>query len=145
MESPVRRAVGGEEPLAIVFQDRFTPRLPHGNIGVIAEHAPCDYIVSVENTSTTLLSPEVFARQMAGVNTFCPKYNWIYGHGCVFWQWSEEEKARYESSSHRAVSNATLPTVANVADYTAVIARPGRVTAVSMALPPAWPRRRSPS
>ncbi|MFQ5809302.1 MAG: uroporphyrinogen decarboxylase family protein [Armatimonadota bacterium] len=29
---------------------------------IIAEHAPCDYIVSVENTSTTLLSPQVFEK-----------------------------------------------------------------------------------
>ena len=31
-------------------------------LDVIAERAPCDYVVSVENTSTTLLSPQVFEK-----------------------------------------------------------------------------------
>ncbi|NOZ24250.1 MAG: hypothetical protein GXP25_24505 [Planctomycetes bacterium] len=31
-------------------------------VRVAAEHTPCDYLVSVENTSTTLLSPSVFEK-----------------------------------------------------------------------------------
>ncbi len=45
-----------DELIELMHQDSLS------RLRVIAEHAPCDYIVSVENTSTTLLSPEVFER-----------------------------------------------------------------------------------
>jgi hypothetical protein len=69
-------------------------------------------------------TPAVFKEQMAGLNTFCPRYNWIYGHGCVFWQWTEAELKKYQSCAHRSASNATLPTVTNLAEYTEAIAKP---------------------
>jgi hypothetical protein len=68
--------------------------------------------------------PDAFREQMAGLNTFCPRFNWIYGHGCVFWQWSDEEARKYAASPHKAVSNATLPTVKNLHEYFEVLARP---------------------
>lgn len=70
--------------------------------------------------------PAVFAEQMAGLNTFCPRFNWIYGHGCVFWQWSPEEKERYSHGPHKAVGNAVLPTVGNLQEYFSVLAKPLR-------------------
>lgn len=65
-----------------------------------------------------------FKEQMAGLNTFCPRYNWIYGHGDVFWQWSEAELQKYQQCAHKSVGNATLPTVPNLADYFDILAKP---------------------
>ena len=45
-----------DELIELMHQDSLS------RLRVIAEHAPCDYIVSVENTSTTLLSPQVFEK-----------------------------------------------------------------------------------
>lgn len=69
-------------------------------------------------------TPAVFKEQMAALNTFCPRYNWIYGHGCVFWQWTEAELKKYQATAQRSVGNATLPTVPNLAAYTDSIAKP---------------------
>ncbi len=69
---------------------------------------------------------EQFKEQMAGANTFSPRYNWIYGHGCVFWQWTEEQARTYPKCVHKSASNATIPTVPNLAEYFAVIAKPMR-------------------
>ena len=69
-------------------------------------------------------TPAVFAEQMAGLNTFCPRFNWIYGHGCVLWQWSESEQQKYKRSPHKAIGNAALPTVKNLQEYLDVIAKP---------------------
>lgn len=68
--------------------------------------------------------PETFRQQMAGLNTFSPRYNWIYAHGPVFWSLTPEELARYKKGPHRAMGD-TLPTVTNLADYFDAIARPG--------------------
>jgi hypothetical protein len=68
--------------------------------------------------------PSEFKEQMAGLNTFCPRYNWIYGHGEVFWQWTEAELERYQRCAHKSRINATLPTILNLADYLDIIARP---------------------
>ena len=69
--------------------------------------------------------PEVFATQMAGLHSFNPKYNWIYAHGAVFYQWSESDKAKYLAGAHQAASNATLPVVANLDAYFKSIEQPG--------------------
>lgn len=89
-----------------------------------------DRIVGSYADKSEWYSADVFAVQMAGLNTFSPRYNWIYGHGCVFWQWSEEEARRYSAGVHPAGSNQTLPTVPNLADYFAVLAHPQRAVPV---------------
>jgi len=71
--------------------------------------------------------PEEFNAQMAGVNTFCPRYNWIYGHGNVFFQWTEEQMAKYKQGAHQSFGNALLPTAKNLDAYLAIIAKPMRV------------------
>jgi hypothetical protein len=76
-----------------------------------------------------------FGEQMAGVSTFCPKYNWVYGHGAVFWQWTEPELAKYQQCAHKSASNATLPTVPNLAEYFAVLAKPMTVVRRAEGLP----------
>jgi hypothetical protein len=62
---------------------------------------------------------------MAGLNTFSPKYNWIYAHGAVFWQWSEADKTKYLAGAHQAASNATLPIISNLDEYFKSIQQPG--------------------
>jgi len=68
--------------------------------------------------------PSEFKEQMAGLNTYCPRYNWIYGHGDVFWQWTEEELKKYQQCAHKSVGNATLPTLTNLQEYIEAIAKP---------------------
>jgi len=61
--------------------------------------------------------PDEFARQMAGLAAFSPRYNWVYAHGATFWQLSEEEAARYARRAHKSMSNATLPVVKDLQAY----------------------------
>ncbi len=68
-----------------------------------------------------------FREQVAGVNTFSPRYAWIYGHGAVLWQWTEEQARKYGACAHKAAGNATLPTVLNLSEYFEILARPLRV------------------
>ena len=68
--------------------------------------------------------PDDFKRQMAAINTFCPRYNWIYGHGATWWQNTPEEIGLFQRSAHRSVSNAALPTVPNLQEYVDVLANP---------------------
>jgi hypothetical protein len=84
-----------------------------------------DQIVGSYADKSQWYAPEVFAVQMAGLNTFSPKYNWIYAHGAVFWQWSEAEKAKYLAGAHQAASNATLPIISNLDEYFKSIQQPG--------------------
>ncbi len=84
-----------------------------------------DELVGSYADKSAWYAPEVFATQMAGLNTFSPKYNWIYAHGTVFFQWSEADKAKYLSGAHQATSNATLPTDPNLEKYFEVLAQPG--------------------
>ena len=83
-----------------------------------------DRIIGSYSDKSEWYSPEEFARQFAGVNTFCPRYNWVYGHGCVFWQWTEAELKRYRQCVHKAASNARLPTVPNLAEYSQPLTKP---------------------
>ncbi len=85
-----------------------------------------DKVVGSYADKSAWYPPDVFARQMAGLNGFSTRYNWIYGHGCVFWQLTEADKAKYLSGAHQAMSNATLPTDPNLKDYCAIIAHPRR-------------------
>lgn len=83
-----------------------------------------DKIIGSYGDKSEWYSPEEFARQVTGVNTFCPRYNWVYGHGCVFWQCTEDQLAKYRPCAHKARSNVTLPTVPNLGDYIRAIAKP---------------------
>ena len=87
-----------------------------------------DKIIGSYADKSEWYTPAVFKEQMAAMNTFCPRYNWIYGHGCVFWQWTEAELQKYQASVQRSVGNATLPTVANHAEYLEAIATPRQLT-----------------
>ncbi|MCC7492756.1 MAG: hypothetical protein IT204_10430 [Fimbriimonadaceae bacterium] len=86
-----------------------------------------DQIVGSYADKSAWYSPEVFAKQMAGLNSYSPRFNWIYGHGCVWWQYSEADKAKYTAGVHQALSNALLPTAPNLAAYAAVIRAPQRL------------------
>jgi|GEM_PF-1588477 len=70
--------------------------------------------------------PEVFALQIDAVNASYPAYNWIYGHGDVFCQWSQEQLHYYQQFTHRSFGNAVLPTDPNVDAYLDVIANQSR-------------------
>jgi len=83
-----------------------------------------DKIVGSYADKSEWYSAAEFAEQMAGVNSFCPRYNWVYGHGDVFWQWTDEQLKTYRQGVHKSVGNATLPTVKNLAEYFAAIANP---------------------
>ncbi|MBI3923659.1 MAG: hypothetical protein HY318_19725 [Armatimonadetes bacterium] len=72
-----------------------------------------------------------FREQMSGVNSFCPRYNWIYSHGAVFWQWTDGQLAKYQQGKHQSASNSTLPTVPNLNEYFDIIAHPMRVQKVA--------------
>lgn len=84
-----------------------------------------DKVVGSYADKSAWYTPEVFAQQMAGLNTFSPKYNWIYSHGAVFYQWNEADKTKYLSGAHKALSNATVPTIANLDEYFKSIEKPG--------------------
>lgn len=71
--------------------------------------------------------PETFRRQMAGLNTWSTKYNWIYAHGPVFWTLTEEQMTRYKTGVHKPMGD-MLPTVDNLAEYFDAITHPGFVT-----------------
>lgn len=83
-----------------------------------------DQVVGSYADKSEWYPPQTFAEQMAALNTFSPRYNWIYSHGAVFWQWTEEQRARYERGVHQTKSNPTLPTVANVDAFLSIIASP---------------------
>lgn len=72
-------------------------------------------------------TPQVFADQMTGLNSFSPRYNWLYAHGDVFWQWTQEQKAHYETMVHKSIFNVLLPVVPNLEQYFQDIAHPGFV------------------
>jgi hypothetical protein len=83
-----------------------------------------DKIIGSYGDKSAWYSPADFARQMAGLNAFSTRYNWIYAHGAVFWQWSDAEQRQYTAGAHKTASNATLPTAPNLNAYFAVIAKP---------------------
>ncbi|HPO08452.1 MAG TPA: hypothetical protein PLZ55_07270 [bacterium] len=60
--------------------------------------------------------PETFAVQYAFANAFARRYNWIYSHGAVWWQFTEEEAERY-----KARSNDRLPVDERLDDFKAVM------------------------
>jgi hypothetical protein len=86
-----------------------------------------DKIVGSYADKSAWYTPQVFADQMAGLNSFSPRYNWIYAHGDVFWQWTPEQKTHYESMAHKSIFNVLLPVVSNLQQYFQVIAHPGFV------------------
>lgn len=83
-----------------------------------------DKIIGSYADKSAWYSPAEFARQMAGLNTFSPRYNWIYAHGATFWSFTPEEAQRYTAGAHKAMGNATQPAVDNLAEYFDVIAKP---------------------
>jgi hypothetical protein len=85
-----------------------------------------DELVGSYADKSAWYTPEVFATQMTGLNSFSPRYNWIYAHGDVFWQWSEAQKEHYEGMVGNRIFNVLLPTAPNIDDYLAVLAHPMR-------------------
>ena len=83
-----------------------------------------DKIVGSYADKSGWYSPELFRNQMTGLNTFSPRYNWIYAHGDVFWQWTEEQKKHYEGMTNNRIFNVLLPTVPNLQEYFDVLAHP---------------------
>jgi len=83
-----------------------------------------DEIVGSYADKSEWYGPEEFGRQMAGLNTFCPRYNWIYMHGTSWWQNTAEEIARYQQCAHKMIGNAALPTVENLQAYCECVADP---------------------
>jgi len=83
-----------------------------------------DEIVGSYADKSAWYSPEIFKVQMTGINTFSPRYDWIYAHGDVFWQWTEEQKKHYEGMTSNRIFNVLLPTVPNLQEYFDVLAHP---------------------
>ncbi len=88
-----------------------------------------DRVVGSYADKSEWYAPAVFTRQMAGLNSWSPRYNWVYGHGCVFWQWTEDDRRRYLAGPHKVEGNSLLPTVKNLGEYLAAIVRPQRFIA----------------
>jgi hypothetical protein len=61
---------------------------------------------------------------MTGINTFSKRYDWIYAHGDVFWQWTEAQKKHYEGMTNNRIFNVLLPTAPNLDAYFDVLAHP---------------------
>lgn len=70
--------------------------------------------------------PETFRQQMAGLNAYSARFNWIYAHGSSFWSLTPEQMARYKAGVHKPMGD-TNPTVTNLADYFEVLAKPSVV------------------
>jgi len=85
-----------------------------------------DQLVGSYADKSAWYSPEVFASQMAGVNTCSATYNWIYGHGDVFCQWTQDQRYYYQQYHHSSFGNVLLPTDKNVDAYLDVIANQTR-------------------
>jgi hypothetical protein len=83
-----------------------------------------DKIVGSYADKSAWYTPEVFKTQMTGINTFSPRYDWIYAHGDVFWQWTEAQKKHYEGMTNNRIFNVLLPTVPNLDAYFDVLAHP---------------------
>lgn len=83
-----------------------------------------DKIVGSYADKSAWYSPEIFKMQMTGINTFSQRYDWIYAHGDVFWQWTEEQKKHYEGMTNNRIFNVLLPTVPNLQEYFDVLAHP---------------------
>lgn len=83
-----------------------------------------DKIVGSYADKSAWYTPEIFKIQMTGINTFSPRYDWIYAHGDVFWQWTEEQKKHYEGMTNNRIFNVLLPTVPNLQEYFDVLAHP---------------------
>jgi len=83
-----------------------------------------DKIVGSYADKSAWYSPEIFKIQMAGLNTFSPRYNWIYSHGDVFWQWTEAEKKHYEGMISNRIGTVLLPVAPNLNEYFNVLAHP---------------------
>ena len=70
-------------------------------------------------------SPAEFAEQMTGLNTFSPRYNWIYGHGDIFTHMTPEQIAHYKTMVHKSLFNVHVPTAPNMDQYFPSIVSPG--------------------
>ncbi len=68
-------------------------------------------------------SPAEFRDQYSFASSFAKPYNWIYGHGCTWWQLTEEEAKKYN-----AHSNATLPVDENLDQYQKILQEKSPVT-----------------
>jgi hypothetical protein len=69
-------------------------------------------------------TPEVFATQMAAMNSFSPRYNWIYGHGDVFTHLPPELIARYKTGMHQSLHSVEIPVAPNQEAYFEILAKP---------------------
>lgn len=76
-----------------------------------------DKIVGSYADKSARYSPERFAEQMAGLNSFSKRYNWIYGHGDVFTHLNEEQIAKYRKMAHRSIFSVEIPTATNLEEY----------------------------
>lgn len=83
-----------------------------------------DEVVGSYADKSAWYSPKIFKIQMAGLNTFSSRYNWIYSHGDVFWQWTPEQKKHYESMVSNRIGTVLLPVVPNLNEYFEVLAQP---------------------
>jgi len=83
-----------------------------------------DEIVGSYADKSAWYTPEIFKTQMTGINTFSSRYDWIYAHGDVFWQWTEEQKKHYEGMTNNSIFNVLLPTAPNLDAYFDVLAHP---------------------
>ena len=87
-----------------------------------------DKIVGSYADKSEWYTPEVFRTQMAGLNTFSPRYNWVYSHGAVYWHFTPEQIEHYRKGVHQSMSNAHLPVVPNLQQYFDAIVHPKVVT-----------------
>ena len=75
-----------------------------------------DRIIGSYSDKSENYSPEDFRRQYAAARLICPRFTWVYCHGQVFWQMTEEEAERYHGCR-----GDRLPIVRNIDDYFAVL------------------------
>jgi hypothetical protein len=83
-----------------------------------------DKIVGSYADKSARYSPQEFASQMAGVNTYSPRYNWVYGHGDVFTHMTPKQIAHYKTAVHQSLFNVEVPTSPNLEEYFKLIAEP---------------------
>jgi hypothetical protein len=86
-----------------------------------------DKIVGSYADKSAWYSPEIFADQMTGLNSFSPRYNWIYGHGDVFTHLTPEQIAHYKSVTSMRLFSVQIPTVPDIEKYFEAIEHPGFV------------------
>lgn len=83
-----------------------------------------DQVVGSYADKSGRFSPEDFAGQMAGLNTYSPRFNWIYGHGDVFTHMTPEQIEKYKKGVHKSLFNVHIPTDGNLDAYIPAIAHP---------------------